>query len=198
MSKILKEVHHLKHDTLELQYLDALKYFKEKSLLKHYGTLKLEELSKFNDKSKYAGSTSSSKYLSHVYTAYMSLLRSKMEHETMVLDGSILKGDHSFKVIKHMGKIEGKTVFQGLHTICNEFDEVRSMAFVTTKGHGHLKPALEELKSSYELYGHKMPQIFFTDNVDGDQKLLEEVFPSINVDVRHIGEAPNVEQALLQ
>ncbi|KAG2212586.1 hypothetical protein INT47_000562 [Mucor saturninus] len=60
------------------------------------------------------------------------------------------------------------------------------MTFVPTKGHAHVKPLLCALKRSYELYGHTMPKIVFTDNVVGDQKLFEDIFPSLIIDVKHV------------
>lgn len=186
MSKILEELHHLKHDTLELQYLDAVKYFNNSTIHGFFGSSTVEKFSAYSDKMRYGGVCPSSKYISHVYTSFITLLRSKMERETMVKDGEILKVDHSFKIIKKIAKVGGKPVFQALYTVCNEYEEVRAMAFVPTKGHAHVKPLLCALKRSYELYGHTMPKIVFTDNVVGDQKLFEDIFPSLIIDVKHV------------
>ncbi|KAG2193947.1 hypothetical protein INT47_003517 [Mucor saturninus] len=186
MSKILEELHHLKHDTMELQYLDAVKYFNNSTIHGFFGSSTVEKFSAYSDKMRYGGVCSSSKYISHVYTSFITLLRSKMERETMVKDGEILNVDHSFKIIEKIAKDGGRPVFQALYTVCNEYEEVRAMAFVPTKGQAHVKPLLCALKRSYELYGHTMPKIVFTDNVVGDQKLFEDIFPSLIIDVKHV------------
>ncbi|KAI7887943.1 uncharacterized protein EV154DRAFT_594948 [Mucor mucedo] len=109
-----------------------------------------------------------------------------MEREIMVKDGEILKVDDSFKIIKKIAKVGGKPVFQTLYTVCKEYEEVRAMVFVPTKGHAHVKPLLCALKKSYELYGHTMPKIAFTDIVVGNQKLFEDISPSLIIDVKHV------------
>jgi hypothetical protein len=44
----------------------------------------------------------------------------------MTLGGKYLKGDHSFKIIKRMGKIEGTPMFTVLYTVCNEYEEIKT------------------------------------------------------------------------
>lgn len=39
------------------------------------------------------------------------------------------------------------------------------------------------MKLSLELYGHSQPTVFYTDNVTGDKQFLEQIFPSLRVDV---------------
>lgn len=53
---------------------------------------------------KYNGYTPSSNYLSYVYNSLVAEYRSFIKQYTSQPDGVILKLDHSFKIIKHMGK----------------------------------------------------------------------------------------------
>ena len=97
----------------------------------------------------------------------------------MVLDAKYLKGDHSFKIIKLIGKVDGAPMFTALYTILNEYEEVRLQFLVPTKSLFHLKYAFNAVRRSLDFYGHGQPEIFFTDNVRGDKNILEDVFPSL-------------------
>jgi hypothetical protein len=66
-----------------------------------------------------------------------------------------------------------------LYTVCNEYEEIRSQILIPTKSLGHLKYAFDSMREAYNMYGHEQPQIFFTDNVQGDKKFLEGAFSSL-------------------
>ncbi|KAI7855375.1 hypothetical protein BDC45DRAFT_90850 [Circinella umbellata] len=100
-----------------------------------------------------------------------------------VLDGVYLKGDHTFKIIKLINKINGQPVFTALYTVLNEYEEVRLQFLVPTKALSNLQCAFETMRKAYDLYGYAQPQIFFTDNVTGDQNFLKNVLPSLSRDV---------------
>ena len=36
------------------------------------------------------------------------------------LGGIIMKGDHSFKIIKKLGKVKDSSVFAAIYAVCNE------------------------------------------------------------------------------
>ena len=78
--------------------------------------------------------------------------------------------------------MSGEHPFVALHTVSNQFGEVRACHLVTTKGNSQVRPALIAMKESLSLYGHEMPRIFFTDNM-ADKPMLEEIFPSLTEDV---------------
>ncbi|RXW16378.1 hypothetical protein EST38_g9477 [Candolleomyces aberdarensis] len=90
--------------------------------------------------------------------------------------------DHSHKITKHISRVNGEQVFIGLHTVTNEFSEIRACHLVTTKGHSQTLLALNGIKKSMDLYGLEPPKVFYTDNM-ADKGLLETVFPSLLVDV---------------
>jgi hypothetical protein len=113
VSKTLEEGYYREHDLTELQYLDAARRYTSKATI--HGAFaanhnKIKEFSKFSDNSKYNGSCPTPKFISHVYTAYITTLRPKIEHQMSMLDGKILKHDHSFKIIKHLKKINNKPI----------------------------------------------------------------------------------------
>src|SRR5579862_9389668 len=108
----------------------------------------------------------------------MGQIRKHLDLEVMKRSGYILKGDHSHKVTKHIAKINGETVFSGLYTVTNEYEEVRTQIFTATKSHRELDMALRSLNDGLQLYGNPPPAIYFTDDCCSDRNFLENVFPS--------------------
>ena len=100
-----------------------------------------------------------------------------------VPDGVYLKGDHTFKIIKSISKINGQPVFTALYTVLNECEEVRLQFLVPTRTLSNLQCTFEAMRNAYDLYRYTQPQIFFTDNVTGDQHFLKNVLPSLSQDV---------------
>src|SRR3954454_20321138 len=80
-------------------------------------------------------------------------------------------------------KANGETVFSATLTVTNEFGEVRVLAFVATKSHAQFESALLKMKASLDMFGHKQPQIFYTDNPTADKQFLENIFPSLTENV---------------
>src|SRR6266487_4754492 len=83
------------------------------------------------------------------------------------------------QVPKHLGKVDGECTFGGLHTVTNEYGEVRAMTLTATKSHDQFMPALSMIPHSLHKYGHHDVELVFTDNVHGDKAELERVFPSL-------------------
>ncbi|KAG2216459.1 hypothetical protein INT45_014178 [Circinella minor] len=101
----------------------------------------------------------------------------------MVLGSRVLKEDHTFKIIKQLGRIDGSLTFLTVYTVCNEYEEIRMQLLVPTKSLKHLKFAFDSMRDAYNMYGHDHPEIFFTDNVTGEQAFLSSVLPSLTQDV---------------
>ncbi|KAG2193593.1 hypothetical protein INT47_007396 [Mucor saturninus] len=91
-----------------------------------------------------------------------------LDQLTSITDGVILKGDHSFKIIKHMGKTNGTSVFSSLYTVMNEYEEIRMQVLAHTKSFKELSGRLGPMMESYRRYGFDMPQAYIpslSDNV---------------------------------
>ncbi|CEP13585.1 hypothetical protein [Parasitella parasitica] len=80
-----------------------------------------------------------------------------------LLDGMVLKDDHSFKSIDHMAKVNGVSTFSYLYILLND-----------------LPPQCLEMMENYRRFGMKLSEIFYTDNLVGDQRFLKEVIPSLD------------------
>ncbi|KAG2204310.1 hypothetical protein INT47_009352 [Mucor saturninus] len=127
-----------------------------------------EQFSDFFDKAKYNGYIPSSNYLSYVYSSLVAEYRHFTDQHTSQLGGIILKLDHSFKIIKHMGKVNGVSTIAGLFTVLNEYGEIRMQLLVLIKSHNCLRPSFQNMMDSYR------------------KNFLEEVIPSLTRDVVHV------------
>ncbi|KAL0582286.1 hypothetical protein ABG067_007854, partial [Albugo candida] len=117
-----------------------------------------------------------------------------MDQMISFLDGVVLKGDHSFKVIDHMAKVNGVSTFFCLYTLLNEYEEIRLQVLGHSKKVDHLAPQFIEMMETYRKLGMKLPELFYTDNVTADQSFLGDVIPSLLKDVVPI---PATESATL-
>jgi len=74
-------------------------------------------------------------------------------------------------------------VFTALHTVVNEYNEIRSIIMTPTKAHSQYMPALQEIPKSLNRYGHEPIQLAFTDNPRADKQELEVNIPSLLKDI---------------
>ncbi len=116
----------------------------------------------------------------------------QIDQKTAMCSGEICAIDHSHKITKQIVKVNGETVFSATLTVTNEFGEVRVLAFVATKSHAQFESALLKMKASLEMFGHKQPQIFYTDNPVADKQFLENIFPSLTENVIPVEKYPTL------
>ncbi|KAI8075700.1 ribonuclease H-like domain-containing protein [Thamnidium elegans] len=188
LSKIIRNLRTQHFDELQSVNYNGINNFKlevASQLLNRTSPQFFDQFSDFFDKMKYNGYTSSSNYLSCVYSSLVSEYRLFIDQHTSQLDGIILKLDHSFKIIKHMGKVNDVSTFNGLFTVLNKYGEIRMQLLVPSKGHNCLRPSFNNMMDIYRKYNLGMPQGAYTDNVMGDRKFLE-VIPSLTENVLHV------------
>ena len=188
--KILRELHKLKHARSEFQYLNAAIFRGGNPAISQYFTNYnvIRAFSDFDDKNGYGGFIPSPQYFRSFYTSYTEEIRYLLDKQMMVLDAKYLKGDHSFRIIKLIGKVDGASIFTALYTIVNEYEEVRLQYLVPTKSLAHLKYAFNAVRRPLEFYGHGQPEIFFTDNIRGDKNILENRWPLLKNAVQPVTE----------
>jgi hypothetical protein len=171
--KLLTEMHMLRYSRMELQYLNAIKYRQDiQASIASYSQQSFKTFSAFGDMGQYAGFIPSMTYLRTLYTAIIDELRPSIDKQMMLIGGKFLKGDHSFKIIKKIAKIQGNSAFTAMYTVCNEFEEVRMQLLVPSKSLVHLQRPFETLRDAYKLYGFDQPEYFFTDNVRWDRNFF--------------------------
>lgn len=104
-ARILGELHILRHDHLELQYLNAYIQHQPHPTMFNFGRGQtFIPFSKFRDPLRYAGFIPSAKYLRLSYNAVIDVLRPSIDKQMMLIDGKYLKGDHPFRVIEYIGR----------------------------------------------------------------------------------------------
>ncbi|TFY77147.1 hypothetical protein EWM64_g6866 [Hericium alpestre] len=96
-----------------------------------------------------------------------------------MLTGRVMCLDLSFKVIKHLGKVDGVPIFGSFLSVVNEFGECRAMTLTMTKAHDQFMPTLAEIPHSLALYGHDDTEVVFTDNPKADKAELEQIIPAL-------------------
>ncbi|KAM6501786.1 hypothetical protein JOM56_001763 [Amanita muscaria] len=153
--------HIRRYEQLHLQYLELI-YARERAPYARY-LPQFEPFGEFSDRDGYAGF--------------------EMDQYTSMLSSELLQIDHSFKVLKHVARLNGVPVYEALHTSVNEYSEIRSMTFTATKSHSQFMPALAAIARSLEIYGHNPVGIVVTDCPRGDKAELEAVLPSLRKDV---------------
>lgn len=185
LAKMLRIMHTKRHDELQLQYYIAIDQQRSNTgITSFFGTaINYPEFPKYNDKASYDGFSPSANYISYVYSCIVSKLYPLVDQLTSMLDGVILKGDHSFKIINHMAKVNGVSTFSCLYAMLNEYEEIRIMVLSHSKKMENLAPQFNDMMNTYQRLGMSLPELFYTDNVVGDQAFLKEVMPSLCKDV---------------
>lgn len=92
--------------------------------------------------------------------------------------------------------MNGEAVFTALLSVTNEKGEIRSCNLVATKAHSQFELALHRMQHSLELYGHRSPVIFYTDNPN-DRQFLEKCFPLLREGVIAVEKYPDLEPLTL-
>ncbi|KAJ7895035.1 hypothetical protein B0H13DRAFT_2339037 [Mycena leptocephala] len=175
-------VRHLEYyDTLQIKYLSVLA--KQKGMNAWLGT-KYRSFLAFEDTSSegYHGFVPSSQWLRDLYDKFIEDHDHQFNQAIALLTALICAIDHSFKLAKHIAKVNGEQIFIALLTITNEKGEIRVCNLVATKSHSQFELALIRMRESLILFGHDQPQIFYTDNMS-DKDFLERVFSSLREDI---------------
>ncbi|KAI9488288.1 hypothetical protein BDB00DRAFT_877589 [Zychaea mexicana] len=144
--KILREMHWLKYSRRKFQYYQAVLFRRLNPTVSQTGNNNdAKRFSDFNDQSKYAGRIPSPQYFRTFYTVFIGEIRRLLDRQIEILDGVYLKGDHTFKLIKLMSKINGQQAFAALYTVLNEYEEVRLQFLVPSKALYHLQYAFDAM-----------------------------------------------------
>lgn len=123
LAKMLRIMHTERYDELQLRYYIAMDQQKSSTnITSFFGpAINYPEFPKYNDKATYDGFSPSANYISYVHSCTVSKLCPLINQLTSMLEGVILKGDHSFKIINHMAKVNGVSTFSCLYTMLNEY-----------------------------------------------------------------------------
>ncbi|KAJ7752488.1 hypothetical protein DFH07DRAFT_774427 [Mycena maculata] len=169
--------HLRRYDELRLQYLRTK--INQMGFSETY-----EPFLPFEDRSQcgFHGFTPSGQWLRDIYDAFIESHRDTMNQNMAMCSLRLGKIDHSHKIAKHIFKVDGVPIFTALLTVTNEKAEIRVCVFVATKSHSQYEEALRRLANDLPIYGHELPEVFYTDNMS-DKPMLEKMFPSLRAGV---------------
>ncbi|ORY92433.1 hypothetical protein BCR35DRAFT_327561 [Leucosporidium creatinivorum] len=114
-------------------------------------------------------------------------MRAELDQAVSLLEGRILAGDASFKIIKHT--LQGH--LSQCYTMLNEYGEVRIQILALSKSLAMIRPALQAFQHSLRMHGHPQPELLFTDNPPGEASFFRSAIPSLNLGVELVP-PPNV------
>ncbi|KAJ7197452.1 hypothetical protein GGX14DRAFT_574233 [Mycena pura] len=126
----------------------------------------------------YHGFTPSGQWFRDLYDDFMESQRDILNQHTAMRSARVCAIDHSHKLAKHVFKVDGVPIFTALLTVTNEKGEILVCVFVATKSHSQFEDALRRLAKDLVVYGHNLPEVFYTDNMV-DKAMLEKIFPSL-------------------
>ncbi|KAL7415815.1 hypothetical protein BDY24DRAFT_369149 [Mrakia frigida] len=181
LAGLLNELRALDHDRKELLYYDLLRQLtsSEQEQVK-------SDFSSFKDRAGFDGRVVSPAWMTSILLR-QDLVRGPILDRTMASKpAKIIGADASYKVLKRMATTGGKANCTGLFTVTNELGQVRGATMFPSKALVHLTPLLDGINAGLPLHGHSLPEVIYTDNVDGDLSLFEASFPSISNNVEHV------------
>nr|GAT42490.1 predicted protein [Mycena chlorophos] len=174
VSDLFRMQHLRRYDELRLQYLQT-KHKQMNSAFMSYTPFPA-----FTDHSENGplGFSPSGQWFRDLYDTFMESKKDVLNQHTAMLSARICAIDHSHKLAKHVFKVDGVPIFTALLTVTNEKGEIRVCVFVATKSHSQFEDALCRLADDLVVYGHNLPEVFYTDNMV-DKGMLEKIFPSL-------------------
>ncbi|KAF8134402.1 hypothetical protein EV363DRAFT_1561939 [Boletus edulis] len=181
VTQMIQSFHYEKFDELHAQYLQLV-LDRFKACPPHFW-VKKESFGTFSDPNGYAGFVPSASYLARFYDMLVERDSPELKQCIALLPARTLAIDHSFKVVKRLGRVGGAPLFTALHTMVNDYGEIRSMLFTMTKGHDQFMPNMHEIARSLTKFGHGKVEAVFTDNVHADKEEVQRAFPSLLEDV---------------
>ena len=103
-----------------------------------------------------------------------------------MLKATILSSDFSHKLPSRVAKVEGYPMFTAVHTMMNNYGEVRLHTLVASKSLLPLTTSIKGMLNSLLKYGHPQPQLLFVDDVRGESNFFIKCIPSLGKDVESI------------
>eukprot|EP00121_Abeoforma_whisleri_P011016 Awhi_evm1s10160 len=142
-----------------------------------------EHFSKQFDVENYNDFVPHAKYFEEVYKKDHKRARGYMDQMMDLVKATIISGDHSFKVPKHLMCIKGIKIFNALYTVVNNLTtEIVHQRFCISKSSDEVIDVLNDVAERIRKNGYEEVEFFLTDNKT-DYPLLSECFPSLKKDI---------------
>ncbi|KAJ6494329.1 hypothetical protein C8R45DRAFT_793580, partial [Mycena sanguinolenta] len=180
-----------KQSALRISYLSTLA---ENAGMARFMRWNFKSFLPFEDNSEdgFHGFFPSSQWLRDLFDKFIEEHGHEDDQHTALLSAYIAAIDHSFKLAKHIAKINGDQIFIALLTVTNELGEIRICNLVATKSHSQFELALNRMRESLDRYGDDQPAIFYPDNM-ANKDFLERCFPSLRDAVVAVQKYPHLD-----
>ncbi|GAA6036047.1 hypothetical protein JCM8097_006586 [Rhodosporidiobolus ruineniae] len=129
------------------------------------------------------GYSPGAKFFKARFIEYMRGLRPSVDQLTSLLPATILALDHSFKLPKHIAKVNGEPVMTTALTMTQQDGGIRALWLLPTKAQADYAPGLIGVVEANKRYGYPATKVMFTDNTRGDGPFLERLVPSLTKDI---------------
>ncbi|KAJ7849125.1 hypothetical protein B0H14DRAFT_3452708 [Mycena olivaceomarginata] len=157
-SKMVRELKMLHHDHLETMYYCAAMHFGLR------GPKQVPAFSKFEDPLGYAGYAPSRQYFKTMFMAWFSVHRGLIDRVMSSLSATIIKPDHTYKIIDHQSCLPGGEPINAA---------MYSISFPP------LLEVYEQMQVELQRHGHPPTQLLYTDNPQAERKFHESVNASL-------------------
>ena len=87
--------------------------------------------------------------------------------------------DLSYKEAKRLNQCKGASVFKGLATRTNAFDEVRLQFHIVKDSHYQMESAFSVCKEIFTSFGHTLPKLVFTNYPYRDKSFFWSMFSNL-------------------
>ncbi|KAJ7159340.1 hypothetical protein C8R43DRAFT_948269 [Mycena crocata] len=154
-AELVSEIQHRSHAENELAYVAVANFYRQQGV---------KQYSAFDDPQGYAVSPPSVPYLKALFTDYTTAQHIYIEHDIASLLATVLKGNHTFDVLKHMGGVKDEKIINAAYTVLNEDEEVRGHSLATRESMDFVEDMFEGIQQGLKDSNHPPIQFFYTDS----------------------------------
>jgi ribonuclease D len=104
-----------------------------------------------------------------------------------------LTNQFSSQIIKHLARLNGNQMFEALYSMTNEFEQIKALFLAPGTKLDFLRPLMASIVDNIKGMGYLDTRIVYTDNCCHDRRFYNEVFPSLNLEVRGTPRRANLE-----
>jgi len=189
LHNVLRELHTKRYDNLHLAYLEAI-IFRLQNPTPFNQLNPYPSFPEFLAADGYGGYVPSSGYLSGVYNVIQSTFQKHRDQHLSMLEGTILSSDFSHKLPSRIAKVNGHPMFTAVHSMMNNYGELRLHNLVATKSLQPLVGSIKNMLNSLQRYGHPQPELLFVDDVRGEGNFFTKNIPSLTKNVQPLSLDP--------
>jgi hypothetical protein len=177
--QMINELKHEKYWSRHLEYISTELYnrFQKRDSI-FANTRPIRAFGDF--KNDWKGSVPTTDVLKRAFVLHSAETEELKNWSMMSLTGTILRGDHTFKVAKVPFQ-DHQRIFQAMYSLMNEYGQILGYWMVNCKSLNEIKKELEMVKRRYTRLGRTGPDLFYTDLCCSERSFWENLFESLRV-----------------